>query len=277
MKHIRSFNKMHSFFSSKIGNLFESEEGKRIVANYIKLIKENKILRKQYDLYTQLEEGVPKLIKENKENSAEYVNEILISFDNITKKQLKESNNKLFWFLMNNNIITETENPWGTLKKGVLKEGKERQKWDYTKTNPVFKYLDYLLYEGKKDLSLFIENKQNLTKHLHVKQVELNEEKTPEEKIKEFNDKYQGKLTVEEMNLVRELVKINGKHKPVIVEYQKSITNSINDLIKTTDDIELKNKYLQLKEHVLFEDYSSLEKAVKLFEIRQVIDEIKNN
>jgi len=277
MKHIRSFNKMHSFFSSKIGNLFESEEGKRIVANYIKLIKENKILRKQYDLYTQLEEGVPKLIKENKENSAEYVNEILISFDNITKKQLKESNNKLFWFLMNNNIITETENPWGTLKKGVLKEGKERQKWDYTKTNPVFKYLDYLLYEGKKDLSLFIENKQNLTKHLHVKQVELNEEKTPEEKIKEFNDKYQGKLTVEEMNLVRELVKINGKHKPVIVEYQKSITNSINDLIKTTDDIELKNKYLQLKEQVLFEDYSSLEKAVKLFEIRQVIDEIKNN
>ena len=277
MKNIRSFNKMHAFFTSKIGKLYETEEGKSIIGNYIKLIKENKILRKQYDLYTQLEEGVPNIIKENKENSLEYVNEILNSFNGITKKQLKESNNKLFWFLMDNNIITETENPWGKLKEeeDILTEGKKTQNWTFTKTSPVFKYADYLLYEGKKDLSLFIENKQNFVNSLNIKQAHLDEQKTPEERIKEFNDKYQGKLTVEEMNLVKGLIR-SDKPKSVLVEYQKSITNSINELIKTTEDVELKSKYLQLKEQVLFEDYSNVEKAMKLFEIRQLIDEIKN-
>jgi len=275
MKQIRSFNKMHAFFTSKITDLYETVEGKKIIGNYIKLLKENAILRRQFDLYTQLEEGVTKYIKES--GKEEYVNEILKSFDGMTKKQLTEANNKLFWFLIENEVITETENPWGKRKGGViLKEGKETFDWIFTKTPVVFRSADYLLYEGKKDLSLFIENKKRLGDNLILKEKTVNEEVTPEQRIKNFNQKYRGKLTNEEMNLVRELVKTT-KPQGVIVEYQKSVTNSINDLIKETEDFELKNKFLQLKEQVLFEDYSNLDKAMKLFEIRQVIDEIKTN
>jgi len=266
---------MHAFFTSKITDLYETVEGKKIIGNYIKLLKENAILRRQFDLYTQLEEGVTKYIKES--GKEEYVNEILKSFDGMTKKQLTEANNKLFWFLIENEVITETENPWGKRKGGViLKEGKETFDWIFTKTPVVFRSADYLLYEGKKDLSLFIENKKRLGDNLILKEKTVNEEVTPEQRIKNFNQKYRGKLTNEEMNLVRELVKTT-KPQGVIVEYQKSVTNSINDLIKETEDFELKNKFLQLKEQVLFEDYSNLDKAMKLFEIRQVIDEIKTN
>jgi hypothetical protein len=267
---------MHTFFLSKIGGLYETKKGKKIIGDYIKLIKENKILRKQYDIYSQLEEGVSVVIKENKENAGEYVNEMLSSFDGITKKQLKESNNKLFWFLMNNNVITETENPWGKLKEDtVLREGKEQPEWIYTKSHPMLRCMDYLLYEGRKDLSRFIEVKSKIAENLRLKKQDIKETKTTEQKIQDFNDKYKNKLTVEEMEIIRELINTSSP-KGVLVEYQKLITNSINDLIAITEDIELKSKYLQLKEKVLFEDYSDVDKVSKLFEIRELIDEIKN-
>jgi hypothetical protein len=268
---------MHEFFSSKIGELYESKQGKKIIADYMKLIKEDNILRQQYNLYTQLDEGVSNVIKENKENATEYVNEMLNSFEGITRKQITESNNKLFWFLMNNNIITESENPWGMLLKenNILKEGKNKQDWVFTKTDPIFRSAEYLLYEGRKNLSFFIENKTSLANNLRLQETTLDEQKTPEDRIKDFNNKYQGQLTSEEMNLVRELIK-SSKPQDVLVEYQKAITNSINELIKIAEDVELKDKYLQLKEQVLFEDYSNLEKAAKLFEIRQTIDQLKN-
>jgi len=266
---------MNSFFNSKIGKLYETDEGKKVIANYIKLIKENKILKRQYDLYAQIEEGVSSYIKESAKD--EYVNEILNSISDIPKKELSEANDKLFWFLLNNEIITETENPWGTMKEGnVLTEGTEKEKWVLTKDIPVFRTLDYLLYEGKsKDLSLFIECKNAFAKNLKLKDNGINEQVTPESKIEDFNKKYAGKLTSEEMNLVRELIKTT-KPQGVLVEYQKSITTSLNTLIKETEDVELKEKFLQLKEQILFEDSSDINKAMKLFEIRQVIDEIKN-
>ena len=275
---VRSFNKMHTFFTSKMGELYETKQGKNIIAKYINLIKENSVLRMQYNLYTQLEDGVSNVIKESKENVTEYINEMLETFKGVSKKQFAEANNKLFWFLMNNDIITESENPWGKLKEdGILKEGKyDANDWVFTRSEPLFRRAEYLLYEGRKNLSLFIENKTKIADELHVCQRGLDKNKTPEDRIKEFNDKYQDKLTVEEMNLVRELVRTTKPHE-VLLEYQKSVTNSINDLIKITEDVELKSKYLQLKEQILFEDYSKLENGVKLFEIKQIIDEIKSN
>ena len=278
MKNKRTFNRLHTFFNSKIGELYESEDGKKIITKYIKLIKENAVLKKQYDLYVQLEEGVSPYIKKNAKDT--YVDEILNSFSDITKKELKESSHKHFWFLMDNNIITETENPFGKIKDDVLLyEGRTNQKedWNYTIQSPLLKHMDYLLYEGKEEnLSQFMECKKVVAENLNVKKNIINEQKNTEERIADFNQKYQGKLTNEEMNLVRELVKTT-KSTGVLVEYQKSISNSINELIKITEDIELKDKYLQLKEQVLFEDFSNLDSIMKLFDIKQLVNEIKNN
>ena len=267
---IRSFNKMHTYFLSKAGKLYETKKGKRVIANYIKMIKENAILKKQFDLYCQIEEGVSSYIKENAKE--EYVNEIITSFNDITKKQIKEANHKLFWFLLDNNVITETENPWGTK---TLNE--EKDDWEITKSHTVFNCVDYLLYEGKNDLSLFIENKKRLAENLHVKDKKSDENLSLDDKVKDFNEKYRGKLTNEELNLITSLALSTNNQKTALVEYQKSIIKSIDELFKSTEDVEIKNKYLQLKEQILFEDYSDIKNATKLFEFRQVLDDIKNN
>jgi len=56
----------------------------------IKTLKENKILKKQFNVYTNIEN----LFESDDFNIYEYINENLSLFDGITKKQIIEANNK---------------------------------------------------------------------------------------------------------------------------------------------------------------------------------------
>jgi len=248
---IKSFYALNNKFNEHLISLYEDDKQRVVIGQYMKLIKENKILKEQYNLFGQLEEGVDKNIKENISFAHEYINELLNPFKKYSKKEFNEANEKLFNFLKENNLIDE---------ENIINK------------NKLSSLIESIIYENS-ECGLNTSKKFEVITELKVKleQEQIVEEKTIEEKIKDFNEKYNGTLTNEEMDIVKSLMTYGGESdKPkVLREYQKNVLNKLNTLIKEASDIELKEKFLQLKEQVLFDD-----ETVQLFEINKLITEI---
>jgi hypothetical protein len=249
---IKSFYKLNNKFNENLISLYEDDKRKGIIGKYMKLIKEDKILRDQYNMFSQLEEGVDAFIIEDKSFAKEYLDGILKPFEKYSKKEINESNEKLFNFLKKNNLIND---------ENIINEDK------------LSSLIEFILYEGnQKNTGECILKKLSAINELKTKseKEQIIEQKSIEEKIEDFNNKYSGTLTSEEMNIVKSLMTHTNNDKPeVLKEYQKNVLNKLNVIIKETTDIELKDKYLQLKEQVLFDD-----ETVQLFEINKLINEI---
>jgi hypothetical protein len=252
---IKSFYVLNNKFNEHLISLYEDDNRKNIISKYMKLIKENKILREQYNLFNQLEEGVDKFIVENKIFANEYLNEILKPFEKYSRKEIYEENEKVFNFLKENNLIDPNNIVYTSFD------------------NKLISLVENIIHKNSKDIGELTVIRLSAINELKVKQDKdsVNEVKTVEEKIAEFNEKYQGTLTNEEMDIVKSLMTYGENDKPKILrEYQKNVLDKLNNLIKESTDIELKEKFLQLKEQVLFDD-----ETVQLFEIRKLIDEIE--
>jgi hypothetical protein len=253
----KSFYALNDIFINKLSSLSESKRGKDIIKKYTKIIKEDKILKQQYLLHTQFDEGVSKTIKESKELSTEYLNEILKSFNGISKNDIKNSNMKLYNFMVENKLVGKDEN--------IVSESK------------IHNIIENIIFN---DISAndIVLNKCELLAELKVKTDDVvNENVSVEDMILSFNEKYKGKLTKEEMEVVKALVYNvpEEQTKSIIKEYHKTVLNTINDLLKEATDTDLKEKFLQIKELILFENAETIDSTIKLFEIRNIISEIE--
>jgi hypothetical protein len=250
---IKSFYVLNKKFNEQAVSLYENEEKKYLIGKYIKLIKENKILKEQYELFSQLEEGTESFIVENKLFAKEYFNEILKPFEKYSKEEIHKNNEIVYNFMKENNLIGDEK---------IINEDK------------LSSLVEFIIYDDGSNTGKIVTKKLEAINELKIKKENslVNETKTVEEKIKEFNEKYKGTLTNEEMDVLKSLITCTKDEKPeMLKEYQKNVVNNINQLIKEASDIELKEKYLQLKEQILFDD-----DVIQLFEINKLIKEIKN-
>jgi hypothetical protein len=248
-----NFYTINNIFNEKLKSLYESgKDGKKIIGKYTRLIKEDKILRDEYRFFDQLEEGVSEEIKND------FITESLKRFQKYSKNEIKKSHKKVEDFINENFkkedfVIEEKENKFVDAVEFVINEGKEYNR----------------------NLPEYLENRNIIINEVKIRNnTLLKEAKTVDKMIEDFNEKYHGELTNEEMNIVMELIKVDSNETPTILkEYQKNILSKLNVFIKENNDLELKEKLLQLKEQIMF-DTENLKKATNLFEIRKVVDEI---
>lgn len=257
-----TFNNLNKVFFSKINELFEKKEGKKIIKEYVSLIKNDPILKKQFEIFTQIEEGISENFKSNNVLVEKYVNTILEQFKPYSKKNIIESNKKLETFLKNKNF---------DLQNNTLNE------------DNILISIEYLIQENNSmsNIEKFIEVKDYLINEIRVKENvpnKINEDIELDVLIEEFNEKYKDKLNEEEIKFINTLILPNNKEElnHLIKESQQECINKLNSILVECVDIEIKDKLLQLKEKVLFESIvdNPIQTIVELNEISSVIDEI---
>jgi len=303
---MKSFNELNNIFENHISQLYSTEEGRKVITKYLKLIKENEILKEQYKLFNQLKEGVSENFKAKTNLVEEYVSYIPTLFEKYTKKQIAESNEKLYQFLkeytpdFHANYRADRDKIMGF--QGPVKDTTPVGKLDYfdwademgydianndyhklyneyLNESKILKAAEYLIYEGKTNLEEYINQKNVLIEELKTKNKNVQEEKrTLDEMLSDFNEKYEGKLTNEEISIIKELILSTDKNKKkeALKEYQKDCLKDLNVVLQECSDTDIKERLLSLKEQVLFDRDNSLnENIIKLNEIKNVLKEFK--
>ena len=97
----RNFGVCFHILENSITKILGSKNGKQFINEVIKLIKSDKVLKEQFDIYNNI------CNKQNIQDAENYVNCIIECIDNcgITKSTIKESNEKLIDLIESNCLI----------------------------------------------------------------------------------------------------------------------------------------------------------------------------
>ena len=210
----KSFGYLKETFETLSPVLFESNEGKRIINKYTKTIRGSKNLSSLHSLYESIR-------KAGKDTDADFfVNSITESFLCLDKKSLNEDKKKLgrviaeaYLYASKNEDVTlpaEKEELNNAVK--FISENKKTAKnlAEYSDAVKVIK--ETIL---KNDVKRTTASSKNL-------------DEIAESLIKEFNEKYSGKLTPEEINLIREVSKSSDKEE-LFNQYKESCQAKISE------------------------------------------------
>ena len=96
----RNFGTIYKVFESNTSNLFNNKKENGKIKKILKLIKENKVLKSEFDLYKAL------VYPESVTNAEEYVNEALSIIPEFDKKQVVENNQKFIDLIRINKITS---------------------------------------------------------------------------------------------------------------------------------------------------------------------------
>jgi len=207
---------------------------------YIKTIKENKVLKTQFDIYYNIENKV----ESDGWKAMNYVNECLSLIDGFSKKEIKEANNKLneSEFIKNNNIDIDDN-------KSKLYEAIET----LISTTKSSSTLDKIV-EAKYTVVEYIIN--NKKENNVVEGYGLPNSVLSEIAVEKFNEEY-AELTESEKEAISVMIGSNEFEKEDL--YKKTIKECLElvntKLTESSGDV--KEKLLATKENLLNRIYNS--------------------
>lgn len=207
---------------------------------YIKTIKENKVLKTQFDIYYNIENK----IESDGWRAMNYVNECLSLIDVFSKKEIKEANNKLneSEFIKNNNIdIDDAKSKLYEAIDILINTTKTSSTLDKI-VEAKYTVVDYIL-NNKKENTVF-------------EGYGLPNSVLSEIAVEKFNEEY-ADLSESEKEAISVMVGANESEKEEL--YKKTIKECLElvnlKLTESTGDV--KEKLLSTKENLLNRTYSS--------------------
>lgn len=207
---------------------------------YIKTIKENKVLKTQFDIYYNIENKV----ESDGWKAMNYVNECLSLIDGFSKKEIKEANNKLneSEFIKNNNIDIDDN-------KSKLYEAIETLITTIKSSSTLDK-----IVEAKHAVVEYIIN--NKKENNVVEGYGLPNSVLSEIAVEKFNEEY-AELTESEKEAISVMIGSNESEKEDL--YKKTIKECLelvnSKLTESSGDV--KEKLLATKENLLNRNYNS--------------------
>lgn len=200
----KNFGIIHKVFESNSPELYKSKSGRKVIASYIKTIKEDKNLLSQFQLYNTLY-NVHDLA-----DSEKFVNEALSIIPNLKLNDVLESNQKLIDIIQKNNLNEEieiddkTENLFESIEYVITnKKTFKTLAGDINATSNITSFIN----ENKNNNSNLIDENQDI-------------DITLDSFLHEMEEKYGNVLTEEEKTFVQELVDAKSDSK---TEKQKDI------------------------------------------------------
>ena len=217
-------------------------KGKKIFKAYVKTLKENKVLKIQYDIYQKLEN---KINSNNDESSSMFVDECISILQKIGNNKITEINNKLIKFLNKNGYNVYAD--------------------DY-EFKELHEHINNLAFSERntKNINSIIESKLFIKKHSKIyeekKEIKIvepysNKILLPLMKNK-FNEKYSN-LTELEKKVIR--LSINGNEeekKELYTNTVKECVDLVNEQLKECS-IDQKDTLLQVKDKLLRYNFNS--------------------
>jgi hypothetical protein len=253
---IKNFGKIKEVYNNLLTEniVKENKEGKSTFSGYLSKLKSNIILKKQFLIYTNIENKV----ENDRVKAMEFVNENISLISNHSKKDIFDANSKLI-----NNII---------FNKGV----------DYDKSN-LHENISKLIFTEKNfdTIDDIIESKNKIVDYIvNNKAKEVNEVfSLPNSTLSsifigKFNDKY-SILDESERKALLVLIESNDEEKKIM--YGELVRECIGliDNKFIDSDIELKEKLLKVKDKLLNEkidDAQSIsDKLTKVLNLRNTL------
>jgi len=253
---IKNFGKIKEVYNNTLteGIVKENNDGKSLFSSYLKHIKSNEVLKKQFLIYTSIESK----IEPDRVKAMEFINETLSLISNHSKKEIFEANSKLI-----NNIIFEHDVKY---EKSDLHDN--ISKLIFTEKN--FNTIDTIIETKNKIVDYIVNNKPK----------EINENfGLPNSFITslfvdKFNERYSS-LDESEKQVLKTLLESTEEEK------KELHNNLIRECITLIDakfvdsDIELKDKLLKVKDKLLNEktitNESYSKEITKLINLRNTL------
>ena len=248
----RNFGVAYKVFESNTKSLLKNKEGQTKLKKIMKLIKENTVLKSEFDIYNAFTNPV------NVANAQEYVNEAVALINQIPAKELRENNEKLVSLFkecgLNENVVmTEDETE---------------------------------LYEGIEYMILHKKNFQNINQYNKIQKrlceyVAENNSLITEgvdldamykEKVDEMVDKHNKELNEDEVKLIRDMSDPK-KAKKLFREYKTSVTALVKEQIEKGADVEAWNSILEKVNGKVYEEKTALTDIAELIEIKNEIED----
>lgn len=220
----------------------KDDNGKKIFKAYVKALKENSVLRTQYDVYNKLES---KVNEENQpEHNAMFVDECISVLQKLGKDKINETNNNLVKFLKKYGYdVYGDDYEFKTLHEHIINAAfLERNAKNVNK-----------VIESK----LFLKEHSKVTENVSVKEIEPYSNKMLVPLIKKkFNDKY-ANLTELQKKVIK--LSINGTDdakKEIYTTTIKECVELVNSQLQECT-IEQKDTLLQVKDKLLRYEFES--------------------
>lgn len=187
----RNFGTIYKVFESNTSKLFNDKKERGKLKKILNLIKENKILKSEFDLYKAL------VYPETVTDAEKYVNEALSIMPSFDKKQVVENNQKFI------DLIREMK----------LDEMVELSNED----SVLFEAIEYIMFNNKtfSNLNEYVEAKKCITEHVEKNgkymNLDNNVNNIYDDGIKQISEKYDSVLNENEKVLVEKLSHIQNK------------------------------------------------------------------
>lgn len=253
-----NFGYINSLFFQNVPNLLKTKDGKKVVKEYANIIKSNKELIKEYEIYEFLE-NVGKI-----EKLQETISEVLSIYGKLNKKQLKEGHNKLIKLLTENKIIelTPIEN------NNILYENIDK----YIMLTKSVKTIAEQI-QIKKVICEEVSKKEPVKENLVNETVEITDASVSF-LVERFNKKYAELFDEDTKNLFN---KINSNNKEQMFEEQrKECLTLTNEFLNNAIDNNTKGMLLSVKEKLLedkFNQETYVDDIINYIELKETLSE----
>lgn len=261
----KNFGIIHKVFENNSPELYKTKDGRKIIASYIKTIKEDKNLLSQFQLYNTLY-NVHDL-----NDSDKFVNEALGITPNLKFNDILTSNQKLINIIQDNNLNEDIEID--------------------TKTEKLYESIEFILTNKKtfKTLANYMNATSQITSFINENKMTQSEEtiknadnidNTLDNFMCEMDEKYGNVLTEEEKTFVQEIVDAkadskNDKQRKIFTKCKNEALEVINSVLQETEG-NAKEKLLSIKERVLnreFNESSLIKDVAEMMEIKDTLSE----
>ena len=251
-----NFGYINSLFFQNAPNLLKTKSGKKVVKEYANIIKTNKELIKEYEIYEFLE-TVGKI-----ENLQETISEVLSTYK-LNKKQLKDGHDKLIKLLDENKIVELAPIENNALYENIGK---------YIMLPKSVKTISEQI-EVKKAIFEEVSKKEPIKENLIAETVEITDASVSF-LIERFNKKYNELFDEETKNLFK---KINDNNKEQMFEEQrKECLTLTNTFLESAIDNSTKGMLLSVKEKLLedkFNQETYVEDIINYIELKETLSE----
>ena len=247
-----------------------SNDVKGVFNKYINLLKENKVLKTQYHIYSNIESK----IESDKDKALEFVKENLSLMNKFSKKEISETNKIIDKIL--NNIPSSKLDGYYNVSDSVKKLHEDISTLINTKkmgntisvileTN--HKIVDYILNnkEGKKEIVEGLDDTVLSSKDLSKLMVSR------------FNKEYSKSLSESEASLLKSILTTNSDEGKKNVMFKESINEClslVNGKLKVAD-VDLKMSLLDLKENLLDKKYNNDSFEVDILKLNTLKESLK--
>lgn len=244
---------------SYINESKESDKYKKTYKNFIKMISENQILRTQFIVYKNIENGyLPSEV-----SASDYLKENISLFDKFTKKGIIKENEKLFSKVPSEYFFEQ--NYVGNKEKKELHEAihnliiLEKKAETINTLHESFEYVKKWLTIPKQILE--------------IKKPKIDADKFLNIAVEKYNEKYSN-LSEEEKKVLKTIISSDRTEKETLLKdmVKESITLINNALREFSDNIEIKSRLLEAKDvvyNIEFNEETYKEDIFKIYDLKK--------